>query len=308
MPEQNEPLLEVRGLRSWFPAGSRPGTVRAVDGVSLEVRQGEVLGLVGESGCGKTTLARCILRLIPAQAGSILWKGEEITHLDGAALRQRRRDWQLVFQDPYSSLNPRLTVLDTLGEAVRQRHPGLRGRELQKAVLALLDQVGLASQHLRRYPHEFSGGQRQRIAIARALATEPELIVADEPVSALDVSIQAQILNLLNVLRKKRNLTMLFVSHDLAVVHYLADRIAVMQAGQVVEHGPSDAIMQDPRHRYTQTLLAAIPQPDPSRKGTQRALTRQEPLSPYAAPGLPARPEPDFDEVTPGHFVSRSGQ
>ncbi len=299
-------LLQVRGLRSWFEARGRPGTIRAVDGVSLDVREGEVLGLVGESGCGKTSLARAILRLIPIREGNVLWKGEDISRLEGGELRRRRRDWQLVFQDPYSSLNPRLTVLDTLGEAVRQRHPRRRGRDLEKAVLTLLDQVGLASQHLRRYPHEFSGGQRQRIAIARALATEPELIVADEPVSALDVSIQAQILNLLNVLRRERKLTMIFVSHDLAVVHYLADRIAVMQAGQVVEHGPADAIMQTPRHRYTQTLLAAIPRPDPARKGMPRSLARQEPPSPYAPPDTPPRPEPTFDEPAPGHFVATS--
>lgn len=301
-PVAPSPLLQVRNLRTWFPA--RHGSIRAVDGVSLELRPGEVLGLVGESGCGKTTLSRAILRLAPVTQGSIRWRGQETTTLKGEALRRMRPAWQIVFQDPYGSLNPRLTVLDTLGEAMQRRHPQRRGAELQNKVGQLLEQVGLAPRFLRRYPHEFSGGQRQRLAIARALATEPELLVADEPVSALDVSVQAQILNLLNDLRRECGLTMLFVSHDLSVVHYLADRIAVMYAGQLVEHGPAEAVMAAPQHRYTQTLLQAIPVPEPARRHEPRALNKAEPMDPFAPLDAPARPEPTFREASPGHFVA----
>ena len=298
--------LALKDVRTWFPQRGG-GTIRAVDGVTLDVRQGEVLGLVGESGCGKTTLSRAILRLAPVTSGSIRWRGTETATLTGEALRVMRPAWQIVFQDPYGSLNPRLTVLDTLGEAMQRRHPQRRGEALQRAVSALLEQVGLSPRFLRRYPHEFSGGQRQRLAIARALATEPELLIADEPVSALDVSVQAQILNLLNDIRRARDLTMLFVSHDLSIVHYLADRIAVMYAGQIVEYGPAEAIMDRPAHPYTQTLLRAIPLPDPSRRHQLGGANRADPVDPAAAPDVPARPEPVFDEVGPGHFVAQRG-
>ncbi|MGF1451915.1 MAG: ATP-binding cassette domain-containing protein [Opitutales bacterium] len=302
-------VLRLQNVRTWFPVtGGRGGTIRAVDGVSLELRKGEVLGLVGESGCGKTTLSRAILRLAPVTSGSILWNGQELTGLSGGELRRLRPAWQIVFQDPYGSLNPRLTVQDTLGEAMRRRYPKRRGTELQRAVGDLLEQVGLARRYLRRYPHEFSGGQRQRIAIARALATEPELLIADEPVSALDVSVQAQILNLLNDIRRERELTMLFVSHDLSVVQYLADRIAVMNAGQLVEYGPAEAVMMNPLHSYTRALLQAIPRPEPHRRHQPRATIKAEPADPYAPADAPARPEPTFREAEASHFVAESAE
>jgi oligopeptide transport system ATP-binding protein len=234
-------------------------TIKAVDGVSLEIQKGEILGLVGESGCGKSTLSRMIMQLIPPTAGSIILNGENLSKLDHRAVRMRRLDFQMVFQDPYASLNPRMTVFSTLAEAVRQRHRTATGAALEKKVAQLMSTVGLDVSQMRRYPHEFSGGQRQRIAIARALAPEPKLIIADEPVSALDVSIQSQILNLLKDLQRDLGLTMVFISHDLGVVHYIADRIAVMYRGKIVETGTADAVFHSPKDDYTQRLLASIP-------------------------------------------------
>ncbi len=253
------PLLDVQNLTVSFPTKSGP--VHAVKDVSLSIERGEILGLVGESGCGKTSFSRALMRLIPASAGRVILDGTDLTALDAKALRQRRPDFQMVFQDPYASLNPRLTIHTTLAEALRTRRP-LTTAELDGEVSRLLERVGLDPRAARKYPHEFSGGQRQRVAIARALAPEPKLIIADEPVSALDVSIQSQILNLLRQLTRDLGLTMLFISHDLHVVRYLAGRIAVMNAGQIVETGPTSTVMDSPQHPYTQRLLAAAPRID----------------------------------------------
>jgi len=257
--------LEIKNLHTHFSqkTGSvfSPGRhlVRAVDGVDLELEKGEILGLVGESGCGKSTLSRTIMQLIPSTSGSVTLDGKNLSDLSAAEVRQRRLDFQMVFQDPYASLNPRMTIFSTLAEAVRQRRPGLKGDALFERVETLMATVGLDARVMRKYPHEFSGGQRQRIAIARALAPEPKLIIADEPVSALDVSIQSQILNLITSLQKELGLTMIFISHDLGVVHYIADRIAVMYQGKIVESGAAGAVFHEPQADYTKRLLASIP-------------------------------------------------
>ncbi|MDA8051918.1 MAG: dipeptide ABC transporter ATP-binding protein [Rhodospirillales bacterium] len=263
-----EPLLEVSDLAKHFPVergvlfSRRLGSVRAVDGISFTLKRGETLALVGESGCGKSTTARLVLRLLPPSAGRIRFNGADITALAGEKLRRLRRRMQIVFQDPFASLDPRMTVAETLEEPLRVH--GIGDRASRRArVNELLGMVGLASYHAGRYPHEFSGGQRQRIGIARALAPSPELIVCDEPVSALDVSIQAQVINLLADLRRGLNLSYLFIAHDLAVVKHVADRVAVMYLGRIVEIAPKDALFAEPRHPYTRTLMAAIPRPDP---------------------------------------------
>jgi oligopeptide/dipeptide ABC transporter ATP-binding protein len=264
------PLLEVTGLARHYAVkrglvlAKTVGVVRAVDGISFAVNRGETLALVGESGCGKSTTARLVLRLIDPTAGSVHFEGADITALTGEKLRKLRRRMQIVFQDPFASLNPRMTVGEILEEPLIVH--GIGDREQRRARVAqLLNLVGLADFHAQRYPHEFSGGQRQRIGIARALAVEPALIVCDEPVSALDVSIQAQVINLLKDLQTRLGLSYLFIAHDLAVVKHTADRIAVMYLGQIVEIASKDALFSDPRHPYTRTLLAAIPRPDPHR-------------------------------------------
>lgn len=257
--------LEITNLHTHFTQRSKSifttakHVVRAVDGVSLKIEKGEILGLVGESGCGKSTLSRTIMQLIPATSGSVVLDGEDLSALSKSEVRKRRLDFQMVFQDPYASLNPRMTIFSTLAEAVRQRRPNLKGQALFERVETLMATVGLDAEVMRKYPHEFSGGQRQRIAIARALAPEPKLIVADEPVSALDVSIQSQILNLITTLQKDLGLTMIFISHDLGVVHYIADRIAVMYQGKIVESGPAGKVFHEPQAEYTKRLLASIP-------------------------------------------------
>jgi ABC-type oligopeptide transport system ATPase subunit len=260
------PFLELREVHTYFPI--RKGTfgrptdlLRAVEGVSLSMEKGEILGLVGESGCGKSTLARTIMQLERATSGEIWLEGEDLLSLPPSEIRKRRLDFQMVFQDPYASLNPRMTVFSTLAEALCQRHPELNRSKLKltEKVAEVMARVGLDARSMRKYPHEFSGGQRQRIAIARALAPEPKLILADEPVSALDVSIQSQILNLLLELRRELELSMVFISHDLAVVHYLADHIAVMNRGKIVEYGPAGELFNNPKDNYTKKLLAAIP-------------------------------------------------
>lgn len=260
-------FLKLQNLSTHFPVRgggliSRPTEIiKAVDGVSFEIKRGEILGLVGESGCGKSTLSRTVMQLQPATSGIVTLNGEELTSLPKKEIRNRRLDFQMIFQDPYASLNPRMTVFSTLAEALCQRHPGLKkDKTLTSKVVELMTTVGLDPRFMKKYPHEFSGGQRQRIAIARALAPEPKLVIADEPVSALDVSIQSQILNLLLELRDKLELTMIFISHDLSVVHYIADNIAVMYSGKIVEYGEANEVFLNPKDEYTRKLLSAIPQ------------------------------------------------
>jgi len=264
-------LLSVRGLKKHFPI--RGGIlsrvvdrVHAVDGVSFDIAPGETLGLVGESGCGKSTTGRCILRLIEPSEGAIHFQGRDVTKMDNEALRALRRDMQIIFQDPFASLNPRHTVGGIIGEALII-HALVKGRRaMEERVVELLETVGLQPEHMRRFPHEFSGGQRQRIGIARALAVEPKLIVCDEPVSALDVSIQAQVINLLEDLQEKFGLTYLFIAHDLSVVEHISDRVAVMYLGRVVEVATAEELYANPLHPYTEALLSAVPIPDPKIK------------------------------------------
>jgi oligopeptide/dipeptide ABC transporter ATP-binding protein len=270
-------LLELKDVKTHFAAyrgfffTRRIGTVRAVDGVSLRIERGQVLGLVGESGCGKSTLARTIMQLIRPSEGAITLEGTDLCALPRRKLRRIRPTMQMVFQDPYASLNPRMTVFDAIAEPMRV-HRLARRRDLPAKVSALMERVGLAPRLMRKYPHEFSGGQRQRIAIARTLALNPKLIIADEPVSALDVSVQAQILNLLARLCREDQLTLVLISHDLSVVHHLSHRIAVMYLGEIVEVGDADQVFSQPLHPYSQALLSAVPTPDPDRERQRERL------------------------------------
>ena len=320
-------LLEVRGLKKHFPItrgvfSRTAGSVKAVDGVSLDIERGETLGLVGESGCGKTTVGRTILRLIDATAGRIHFDGVDVLALNKRELRAMRRRMQIIFQDPYSSLNPRMTVGGALAEAIRI-HGLARGDGVRARTAELLQIVGLEAGHSRRYPHEFSGGQRQRIGIARALAVDPHFIVADEPVSALDVSIQAQIINLLQDLQAQFGLTYLFVAHDLSVVEHISDRVAVMYLGRIVETAENSRLYADPQHPYTRALLSAVPVPDPlvSRKRTVLEGDVPSPANvPTGCPFHPRCPErrdactkmvPKLAEIEEGHGVAcllRTGQ
>jgi peptide/nickel transport system ATP-binding protein len=282
-----EPLLQVRDVETHFPVrggllGRVQGTVKAVDGVSFCVVRGETLGLVGESGCGKSTLGRTLLRLIEPTAGSIRFEGQELTGLSQRELRPLRRRMQLIFQDPYASLNPRMTVRDIIGEPFAI-HGLARGREREEKVLALLELMGLPRDAMERYPHEFSGGQRQRIGIARSIAMRPDLVIADEPISALDVSIQAQIVNLLVDLQRELKLTYVFIAHDLKIVEYISTRVAVMYLGKIVELADSAELYRRPRHPYTQALLSAVPVPDPDHPRTRIILQGDVP-SPLAPP------------------------
>jgi len=308
------PLIEVRGLKKYFGRSDRP--VRAVDDVSFAIAHGETLGLVGESGSGKSTIGRTVLRLVEATAGQVLYRGDDIGELSSERLRRLRSKLQIIFQDPYASLNPKMRIGAILDEALATHglHPGKGPRA--RRVAELLELVGLRGEHASRFPHEFSGGQRQRIGVARALAVEPEFIVADEPLSALDVSIQSQVINLLAELRERLSLTMLFISHDLDVVEYLCDRVVVLYLGKVMEVAETDALFEQPLHPYTRALLAASPKPDPTQPSTHVALQGDIP-SPMAAPsGCVFRTRcphavdacaghvPALEEVEPGRWVA----
>ncbi|MBQ8108551.1 MAG: ATP-binding cassette domain-containing protein [Clostridia bacterium] len=271
----SEVLLEARHLSKTFPAG-RNRRVHAVSDVSLRLFAGETLGLVGESGCGKSTLGRLLIRLTAPSAGEVLLRGERIDDLSEAAFAPRRRQLQLIFQDPYASLNPRMTVRELIAEPLKTCRACPTREATTQRVLELMDAVGVAREFLYRYPHQFSGGQRQRIGIARAIAAEPALIVCDEPVSALDVSVQNQILNLLRELQASRGFSYLFISHDLSVVRHISDRVCVMFLGRICETGPTEAIFRRPRHPYTRFLLDAVPQPDPHRRGESVRLLSGE--------------------------------
>jgi len=267
--ERPETVLDVRDLRVWFDV--RGGVVRAVDGVSFALHKGETLGLVGESGCGKSTVARAVVGLVPVTAGDIVFRGDSLVGLDRARIRPYRRHLQMVFQDPYASLNPRMTVASTIGEPMRI-HAIVPPAEIDEEVCRVMGLVGLDVSMRRRYPHEFSGGQRQRIGLARALALRPDVILLDEPVSALDVSVQAQVLNLLDDLKRRLGLTYLFIAHHLAVVRHMSERVAVMYLGRIVELADRDAIYARPLHPYTEALLSAVPVPDPEVEATRRRI------------------------------------
>jgi oligopeptide transport system ATP-binding protein len=316
-------LLEVRDLVKHFEVGAglfggQRGTVRAVDGVSFSLRRGETLGLVGESGCGKTTTGRCVLQLERPTRGSIMFEGQELTTLGAAELRAVRRRMQVIFQDPYSSLNPRMTIGEIVEEPLAVHRIVTDGAARAARVRQLLSHVGLLPQHARRYPHQLSGGQRQRVGIARALAVQPALIICDEPVSALDVSIQAQIINLLEDLQAELGLTYLFIAHDLAVVRHISDRVAVMYLGKIVELADRKTLYDEPLHPYTRALLSAVPIPDPELElRRERMVLRGEVPSPLAPPpGCVFHPRcpiavercrgeiPPLREVRPGHWAA----
>lgn len=270
------PLLEARGLSKFFPARDGRGLVRAVNDVSLTLAEGETLGIVGESGCGKSTLARLLLRLVEPSGGTVVFRGEDLLAFDRATMRQRRRDIQIVFQDPYASLDPRMRIGQIIGEPLDIHGVGSKSERMAR-VKDLLGLVGLDPAAAQKYPHEFSGGQRQRIGIARAIALEPRLVVLDEPVSALDVSIQSQILNLLHDLKVRLRLSYIFISHDLSVVRHVSDHVAVMYLGRIVEEGPADTVLATPRHPYTQALLSAIPDIEPGSRKLHLLLSGDPP-------------------------------
>ena len=308
-------LLRAERLVKEFPV--KRGVVHAVSDVSFSIRKGETLGLVGESGCGKSTLGKLLIDLLTPTSGAVWFRGEDLSRVKGQALRTLRRGMQMIFQDPYASLDPRMRVGDIIMEPMNAHRVGKNRAERVEMVRELMDQVGIRPELFNRYPHQFSGGQRQRIGIARALALNPELVICDEPVSALDVSIQAQILNLLGDLQQRRSLTYLFISHDLNVVRYLSDRVAVMFLGQFCELSPTEQLYAQPRHPYTRFLLDAVPQPDPTLRDAERALLVGEVSSPVNPPsGCRFHPrcpyadarcrqeKPDLVEMAPGHLCA----
>jgi len=316
-----KPLLEVKNLKKHFPVKKgflkkKEQYVRAVDGVSFKIYQGETLGLVGESGCGKSTTGRMLLKLIESTEGEIFFQGKDITKMTEDEIRPLRKDIQMIFQDPYASLNPRMTVGEIIAEPLIVHGMNKDSEDMKKRIHELLNMVGLSSYHSVRYPHEFSGGQRQRIGIARALAVQPKLIVADEPVSALDVSIQSQVLNLMQDLQKELELTYLFIAHDLSVVEHISDRVGVMYLGKLIEIADKDTIYEKPLHPYTQALLSAVPIPNPRIKKERIILEGSipSPLNPPSgctfhtrckhAKEICKKVVPEFKEVEPNHFTS----
>jgi oligopeptide transport system ATP-binding protein len=321
MSEKNDFLLKVDDLVMHFPIyrgviRRQVGAVHAVDGISFNIKRGETLGLVGESGCGKSTTGRTILQLYKATAGHVYYNDTDLTTLSHEEMRKKRRHMQMIFQDPYASLNPRMTIRDIVGEPLSV-HNIAKGAEIDERVAQLLDLVRLNPAFASRYPHEFSGGQRQRIGIARALALQPELIVCDEPISALDVSIQAQVVNLLEELQEKFNLTYLFIAHDLSMVRHISDRVAVMYLGVIVEIADRNELYEKPLHPYTQALLSAVPIPDPNKERNKRIILEGDVPSPVNPPSgcrfrtrcpladtICAEKRPEFREVSPNHFVA----
>ena len=312
----NDPLLSIRDLKVHFKL-SKNRVVRAVDGVSLDIFRGETLGLVGESGCGKSTLGKAILRLIEPTSGSVLFRNADLARLSSREMREQRRHLQMIFQDPYASLNPRMTIGQIVGEPLDTFRLA-RGADAEKRVQELLETVGLSKRFIKRYPHEFSGGQRQRIGIARALAVDPDFIVADEPISALDVSIQAQILNLLEQLQRKKNLTYLFISHDLRAIRHVSDRAAVMYLGKLVELADSKTIYDEPLMPYTKALISAVPVPDPTIEASRQRIVLEgdvpSPINPPSGCRFHTRcpfaieacseVEPQLVQIKPSHYAA----
>ncbi|MBT2688337.1 ATP-binding cassette domain-containing protein [Bacillus sp. ISL-47] len=293
-----EKLLEIKNLKQHFNVG-RPNMVKAVDGITFDIYKGETLGLVGESGCGKSTTGRTIIRLYDATDGQVLFEGEDVHGKKSAKeLKKFNRKMQMIFQDPYASLNPRMTVADIIAEGIDIHGLAKDKKARMERVYELLETVGLNKEHANRYPHEFSGGQRQRIGIARALAVDPDFIIADEPISALDVSIQAQVVNLMKKLQREKGLTYLFIAHDLSMVKYISDRIGVMYFGKLVELAPADDLYNNPMHPYTQSLLSAIPLPDPETERTRRRKSYDPSVHNYTE-----GEQLEMREITPGHFV-----
>lgn len=318
--EEKKVILEVKNLKKYFPLGKgklnkKKGYVKAVDGVSFKLYEGETLGLVGESGCGKSTLGRAIIRLHEPTEGEVIFKGENVLAKSRKEMRKLREDMQFIFQDPYSSLNPRMNIYNILSEPLVAHKYYKKGDELKEHVLKLMESCGLPPYYCYRYPHQFSGGQRQRIGIARSLALEPSFIICDEPVSALDVSIQSQILNLMKDMQEQKGISYIFISHDLSVVKHLSDRVGVMYLGSLVELADKDEIYNNPQHPYTKALMAAIPQPDPKLKSEMKSIEGEIPSNVNVPSGCKFHPRcpfakdicsqkvPEVKEVKPGHMV-----